>query len=120
MKVHDLNEELINELNMKDIKDGVKKVSDAAKETLGGAIKVVSDEIDDNSKAFAIFKRKLTGHEVSEAEFKAAWDQMFKDNVKLLTIAGIGVLPGSAIALPLMMKIAKKFNIDLIPEKTFK
>ena len=120
MKVTDLNEDLITELNMQDIKDGIKKVSDSAKETVGVAVKVLSNEIDDNSKAFAIFKRKLSGHEVSEAEFKAAWDQMFKDNVKLLTIAGIGILPGSAIALPLMMKIAKKFNIALVPEKTFK
>lgn len=119
MKVHDLNEEMLNELNLQDIKDGAKKVATATKETVGGAIKVAKDEWNDNVKAFQIFIRKFKGHQVEESEFKAALDQVLKDNAKLLLVAGIGVSPGSAITLPIAINIAKKFGVNLIPSKTF-
>ena len=110
---------MLNELNVQDIKDGVKKVASAAKETVGGAIQVAKDEWNDNVKAFQIFIKKFKGHPVDENEFTAALNQVFKDNAKLLLVAGISISPGSAITLPLAINIAKKFGINLIPSKTF-
>ena len=66
-----------------------------------------------------MFINKFRGKDVSEQDFKKALNQVFKDNPKLLIIAGITVTPGSAITLPLAIKIAKKFNVNLVPEKTF-
>lgn len=120
MKVSDLNEELMNELDMQDVKDGAKKVIDGAKETYTKVKKVLKDEYRDNVEAFKIFIKKFKGKEqVTDEQFKNALNQVFKDNVKLLAIAGIGATPGSAVTLPLAMKIAKKFGINLVPSKTF-
>lgn len=119
MKLHDLNDEMINELNMQDIKDGAKKVVDGTKETLATAKKVIVDEYNDNKIAFQIFIKKFKGHDVTEDEFSKALSQVFKDNPKLLVIAGIGAMPGSAVTLPIAIKVAKKFGINLIPSKTF-
>lgn len=116
MKLQQLNEELINELDMK---DNAKNIIKGAKETLAAAKKVVKDEYSDNVSAFKVFIKKIKGNTVTEDEFKNALNQIFKDNPKLLTIAGIGALPGSAITLPLAIKIAKKFGVNLVPEKTF-
>lgn len=119
MKLHDMNDELLNELNLQDIKNGAKKIANATSETIKGAVKVAKDEFDDNVSAFKIFIKKFKGHPVTEDEFRKSLEQIFKDNIKLLTVAGIGALPGSVVTLPITLSTAKKFGIELIPSKTF-
>lgn len=124
MTVHQLNEEMVNEMSLQSVKDGAKKIKDGVVDATKKAIQVVKDEANDNKQAFSIFKRKLLSkfgkaEAPTPEEFKKAVDQMIKDNPKLLIIAGIGATPGSAVTLPIAMKVAKKFGIELTPSKTF-
>lgn len=120
MRVHDLNEELLNELNMDDVKRGAKKVVDGAKEAVLSIAKVAKDEYNDNVIAFGKLIKHFTGRkEMTKEDFKKAVDQIFKDNSKLLIMGFIAALPGSAVALPVVLNIAKKFNVNLVPSKTF-
>lgn len=124
MNLNDLNDEMLNELNIPDVKDGVKKVKDAIIDATKKATKVIKDEAKDNIVALSVFKRVIKskisrGEAPTPEEFKKAIDQMLKDNPKLLVIAGIAATPGSALTLPIAMKLAKKFGINLAPERTF-
>ena len=124
MTVHQLNEEMVNEMSIQKVKDGASRLKAGIKDTAKAAIQVVKDEAGDNKKAFEIFKRKVMskfgkGDAPTEEEFKKAVDQMIKDNPKLLVMAGIGAASGSAVTLPLAIKLAKKMGIDLVPKKTF-
>lgn len=124
MTVHQLNEEMVNEMSIQKVKDGASRLKAGIKDTAKAAIQVVKDEAGDNKKAFEIFKRKVMskfgkGDAPTEEEFKKAVDQMIKDNPKLLVMVGIGAAPESAVTLPLAIKLAKKMGIDLVPKKTF-
>lgn len=124
MTVHQLNEEMVNEMSIQKVKDGASRLKAGIKDTAKAAIQVVKDEAGDNKKAFEIFKRKVMskfgkGDAPTEEEFKKAVDQMIKDNPKLLVMVGIGAAPGSAVTLSLAIKLAKKMGIDLVPKKTF-
>ena len=124
MTVHQLNEEMVNEMSLESVRDGAKKVKDGVVDATKKAVKVVKDEIDDNKQAFSVFKRIMLskfgkGEAPTPEEFKKAVDQMLKDNPKLLLIGGIVATPGSAVTLPIAMKVAKKFGIELAPSKTF-
>ena len=55
------------------------------------------------------FSKKSTIEEINEAK------KQFKDLLKISSLRPILILPGSPITLPLLYKIAKKFNIDLTP-----
>jgi hypothetical protein len=101
-----------------------KKIKDGVVDATKKAVQVIKDEASDNKAAFGVFKRSLLnkfgkGESPSPEEFKKAVDQMLKDNPKLLLIGGIAAAPGSAITLPIAMKVAKKFGIELAPKKTF-
>ncbi len=121
MRVHELNQniEQLNEFSMTVVKKGTDAVVTGVKDTLKSAAKVAKDEFNDNVSAFNIIKKKFKGHHTTEEEFKNALEQLFKDNAKLLAVAGIGALPGSVVTLPIAIKVAKKLGIDLIPSKTF-
>ena len=73
-------------------------------------------------KALNIFKNKFKSifgkEQVTAEELQQAFDQM-GDNGKMIIIAAIGATPGSALTLPLTIKIAKKMGINLLPTKTF-
>lgn len=117
MKVNELNDKMLNELDMKKIKDGIVNATKKA-------ATVVKDEYNDNKKAFSIIKNLLVSkmkntEEPSKEDYDKALQQILKDNPKLLTIGAISALPGSVITLPIVIKGAKKFGIDLIPKKTF-
>jgi hypothetical protein len=124
MKVCDLNEELLNELNLQDIKDSAKKVVSGTKAGVVKVKNIIVDEFKDNIEALKILKNAILqkfgkGVEVSDSDFKKAVDQLLKDNIKLFLLAGISVLPGSAVILPIAISIAKQFDIHLVPTKTF-
>jgi len=123
MNVHTMNLELNEILSMKDIKDKANAVKDGAKEATKKIVTTLKDELADNKKAFGIFKSKIkskfgSGEAPSPEDFQKAINQM-GDNARLVIIASIGATPGSALTLPLTMKIAKKMGIDLAPTKTF-
>lgn len=110
---------ILHEISIEPIKEAGRKIADGTKEALNKAKDVVVDEYHDNITAFKIFLNKFKGRPVHEEEFIKALEQVFKDNTKLLIVSGIGALPASAITLPIAIKIAKKFGIELIPSKTF-
>jgi hypothetical protein len=124
MTVHQLNEEMVNEMSLQTVKDGAKKIKDGVVDATKKAVQVIKDEASDNKMAFGIFKKKIMskfgkGEAPTPEEFKKAVEQMLKDNPKLLLIGGIAAAPGSAVTLPIAMKVAKKFGIELAPKKTF-
>jgi hypothetical protein len=124
MKLQDLNGEMLIEMNLHHVSTHVsnkaKKITDNTKNTLLTIKKVLVDEFNDNIAAFKVLKNKFKEKDsVNVEDFKKALEQIFVDNTKLLTIAGISVLPGSALTLPLVMKFAKKIGINLVPSKTY-
>lgn len=127
MTVNDMNNDLDESLKLDKLKSVAKEIYSSAKDSLSNAKKVAIDEFYDNSHATKILIKKIgkklkkfENHEdVTEEEFRQALNQIFIDNAKLLTVAGISVLPGSVVTLPLALKIANKLGINLIPSKTF-
>ncbi len=115
---------MLNEIDLKKIKKytshHVKNIATETKSTFSKTKKVLTDEFIDNIEAFNVLRDKFKDEDsVDSDEFKKALEQLFIDNAKLLTIAGIGIMPGSALTLPLVMNIAKKLGINLIPSKTY-
>lgn len=98
----------LNEMSLNGVKDVLKRITTTLK-----------DEHIDNKIAFRHFKDKLTGKEVSKENFKKSLDQM-ADNGRMILMGAVGAAPGSVVTLPLLLKLAKKLNIRITPEKTFK
>lgn len=115
MKIKDM----INHKHVENVRKHISNVNDTAKSTYEKTKKVIIDEFVDNVEAVKILRKKFYGHDVEVEEFRMALEQLFLDNAKLLTIGGISVLPGSALTLPITIKIAKKLGINLVPSKTF-
>lgn len=78
-------------------------------------LKRLKKEGNETSEAAVILSRYAKGEEVSKEDMEKFRNQML-DVIKVL---GIGipftVIPGSSLLLPLVISIAKKYKIDILP-----
>ena len=70
-------------------------------------------EADETREMFNTYVRYTQG-EATEAEMNTANEQ-FKDLLRGLGMGTLAALPGSVITLPVVFKLAKKFNIEIMP-----
>lgn len=99
------------EIKMKKINNELRKLNDFIVDFL----RKLKKEGTETSEAAAILKRYAMGKKVSKEEMEIFRNQML-DVIKIL---GIGIpftiIPGSSLLLPLVIAIAKKYKIDILP-----
>ncbi len=78
-------------------------------------LKNMKNESHKTREASKIFRKYALGKEVSKEEMVMFRKQM----IDVMKILGIGIpfvlIPGSTILLPILLKIAKKYKIDILP-----
>jgi hypothetical protein len=96
---------------MKNINDQVNRLNDIILDFL----KRIKKEGSETSEAAIILARYAKGEEVSKEDMDKFRNQM----IDVLKVLGIGIpftiIPGSSLLLPLVISIAKKYNIDILP-----
>ena len=96
---------------MKNINDQVNRLNDIILDFL----KRIKKEGSETSEAVIILARYAKGEEVSKEDMDKFRNQM----IDVLKVLGIGIpftiIPGSSLLLPLVISIAKKYNIDILP-----
>ena len=86
----------------------------AIKNGIKDFFKKASTEKDETIQSMKILSKYAKGKEVSDEEKKYVADQ-FKDVLKMSGMAAVASAPGGSIAVPLLVKAAKKMNINLMP-----
>lgn len=84
------------------------------KEALSSIKEVMKTEFRDNKMALKILMKKRK----TCMEKKKLKEQMI-ENVKMLFLFILMILPGSALLIGLAIKLAKKMKVELFPRKTF-
>ena len=78
-------------------------------------LKRLKQEGNKTSEAAIILSRYAKGEKVSKEDMEKFRSQM----IDVIKVLGIGVpfaiIPGSSLLLPLVIAIAKKYNIDILP-----
>jgi len=78
-------------------------------------LKRLKQEGNETSEAAIILARYAKGEKVSKEDMEKFRAQM----IDVIKVLGIGVpfaiIPGSSLLLPLVIAIAKKYNIDILP-----
>ena len=78
-------------------------------------LKRLKKEGNETSEAAVILSRYAKGEEVSKEDMEKFRNQM----IDVIKVLGIGipftVIPGSSLLLPLVISIAKKYKIDILP-----
>ncbi len=96
---------------MKNINSQVSRLNDLIVDFL----KRLKKEGNETSEAAIILSRYAKGEEVSKEDMEKFRSQM----IDVIKVLGIGVpftiIPGSSLLLPLVLSIAKKYNIDILP-----
>ena len=95
--------------------------------TLSNSMRKALDEIKDslaNEKIQTVemldtYRRVATGKEVSKEEMEAANTQIV-DVIRGAGLSILIILPGSVITIPFLVKTARKYNIELLPDSFIK
>jgi hypothetical protein len=78
-------------------------------------LKRLKQEGNETSEAAIILSRYAKGENVSKEEMDKFRNQM----IDVIKVLGIGIpftlIPGSSLLLPLVIAVAKKYNIDILP-----
>tara|TARA_Y100000817_G_C16667190_1_gene459839 strand:- start:3 stop:344 length:342 start_codon:yes stop_codon:yes gene_type:complete len=91
---------------------------DKVKSSLEELKKILSIESRESKQMLDIYYKYVAGEEISREELIKANEQL-KDILKGLGALGIFALPGGILAIAFLVKLGKKFNIDILPKKTF-
>jgi arginyl-tRNA--protein-N-Asp/Glu arginylyltransferase len=97
------------------------KFTDNKKKALDGlnAIKeILNTESKETSEMLEIYRKYIAGEELDEDAIKKANNQ-FTDLIKNAGLLGVFALPGGLVAIAFLVKLGKKFGIDILP-KSFK
>ena len=109
-----LNEEELEEGKFQDAMSWVKEKGKGAVETIKQFFGSLKEELEETSTGAALLQKLAAGQQLSEEE-----SQFLKEQVKDLAsgtfLLGLFILPGGGIASAALVKLAKKFNIDLMP-----
>lgn len=96
---------------MKNVNSQVNRLNDFIVDFL----KRLKKEGSETSEAASILARYAKGDKVSKEDMDKFRNQM----IDVIKVLGIGipftVIPGSSLLLPLVLSIAKKYNIDILP-----
>lgn len=83
--------------------------------TIVDFLKRLKKEGAETSEAAKILSRYASGEKVSKEDMEKFRNQLI-DVVKIIGIGiPMAVIPGSTLLLPLVLKVAKKYNIDVRP-----
>ena len=97
------------------------KFTDNKKKALDGlnTIKeILNTESKETSEMLEIYRKYIAGEELDEDAIKKANNQ-FTDLIKNAGLLGVFALPGGLVAIAFLVKLGKKFGIDILP-KSFK
>lgn len=78
---------------------------------------IVQKEYGDTKDLMPILRKFISGATLSERE-KVMFQKQMKDTLKLLGLGAIAAIPipGTMLLIPVVVQLAKKFNINLLPE----
>lgn len=109
--ISNFNKFSINENKIKKANNNIKKLENLIVDFLNKLKK----EGKETSEAAVILKRYAMGRKVSKEEMNIFRNKM----IDVVKIIGIGIpftiIPGSTLLLPLVISIAKKYKIDILP-----
>ena len=97
------------------------KFTDNKKKALDGlnTIKeILNTESKETSEMLEIYRKYIAGEELDEDAIKKA-NNKFTDLIKNAGLLGVFALPGGLVAIAFLVKLGKKFGIDILP-KSFK
>ena len=107
--------QLINEAL---VHDTVLENSDAHKEKVIKWInrlkRIVRKEREKTAEMFKVYKDYVNGSATPE-EMEAA-NKQFRNLLKIAGLTSLTLLPGSVVTIPIVVKLAKKYNINLLPD----
>ena len=80
---------------------------------------ILKKEYGDTKNLLPIIRKYLKTKSLSSQE-KEMFQQQIKDNLKILGLGAIAAIPipGTMLLIPVIIQLAKKFNINLLPEVT--
>ena len=102
---------------MSKLKDKVKEKipkKQAIKNGIKDFFQKASVEKDETVQSMKILSKYAAGKKVTDDEKKYVADQ-FKDILKMTGMGAVAAAPGGSVAVPLLVKAAKKMNVDLMP-----
>tara|TARA_Y100000816_G_C25987429_1_gene515752 strand:- start:277 stop:618 length:342 start_codon:yes stop_codon:yes gene_type:complete len=79
---------------------------------------LLASESKESSQMLDIYYKYMSGEKISKDELAKANEQL-KDILKGLGALGIFALPGGILAIAFLVKLGKKFGVDILPKKTF-
>ena len=79
---------------------------------------LLASESKESSQMLDIYYKYVAGENISKDELTKANEQ-HKDLLKGIGALGIFALPGGILAIAFLVKLGKKFGIDILPIKTF-
>ena len=76
---------------------------------------ILASESQETTEMLEIYRKYAAGEEVGKDAMDKANDQ-FTDLIKNVGLIGVFALPGGLVAIPLLVKLGKKFGIDILPK----
>ena len=76
---------------------------------------ILASESQETTEMLEVYRKYAAGEEVDKTAIDKANDQ-FTDLIKNVGLIGVFALPGGMVAIPLLVKLGKKFGIDILPK----
>ena len=96
----------------------VDKYTANKKKALGGLNsikKVLAVESRETSEMLEVYRKYMAGEKLDDAAINKANTQ-FADLIKNAGLLGVFALPGGLVAIAFLVKLGKKFGIDVLPK----
>lgn len=92
---------------------------DKIKKSLMELKRCLAQEKDQTIDMLKIYKRYVSGSEVTDDELTEANKQIV-DVIRTSGLSVLVMLPGSIITIPALIKFARKYNVELLPDSFLK
>ena len=76
---------------------------------------ILASESQETTEMLEVYRKYAAGEEVDKDAMDKANNQ-FTDLIKNVGLIGVFALPGGLVAIPLLVKLGKKFGIDILPK----
>lgn len=93
----------------------MKKITDSIKNSMIEIKECLAIERDQTIDMLRTYKNYVLGKDITSEEMKAANRQII-DVFRASGLTIMIILPGSVVTIPFLVKVARKYNIELLPD----
>lgn len=93
----------------------MKKINDTIRQSLYKIKDGLASEQAQTKEMLILYKKYISGKGITPEEMKQANKQLL-DLIRASGLTILAILPGSLITIPFLVKIARKYNIELLPD----